>query len=144
MKNKNSIIDTHFIKTTPPGDKQQSTMNKKTIYLSGPITGMPENNFREFALVEERLNAMGYNVINPHVICQNVNPKLFKNEEEYWQHCMRLCVAEMAAFADTVLTLKGWEDSRGAKEEVGIARELGFITVEHIVAFLAKHETHVN
>ncbi|MES2590871.1 MAG: DUF4406 domain-containing protein [Bacteroidota bacterium] len=158
MENKNSIIDTHFIQTTPPGEKQQTAMNNrtgmsmvahsilnkkimnsKTIYLSGP-----EKNFHEFEKVDKELTAMGFKVINPHVICQSVDPKLFKNEEDYWQHCMRLCIAELSAFADLLVTLTGWEDNRGAKKEVGVARELGFIPVEHIVAFLSRYEANAN
>jgi hypothetical protein len=110
---------------------------KKTIYLSGPITGMAENNFTAFAKVEEKLNALGHNVLNPHTICQDVNPKDFATEEHYWQYCMRLCVAAMSVDADMVLTLDGWEHSRGAKKEVNIARELGFIEVQSTVKFLA-------
>lgn len=107
---------------------------KKAVYLSGPITGMDQNNFPEFQAAEERIKALGYNVINPHHICAHLDPASSQHMDY-----MRVCIASMA-YADKVVTLKGWEDSKGANQEVNIARTMG-IEVHHIVPFLKSHET---
>lgn len=118
-------------------------MKQKTIYLSGLRTLIPENSYHEFDLVEKKLNELGHIVINPHVVCQDVARHLFENDEEYLEQCMRLCMAEMVAFADTLVTLKDWELCNDSKKEVSIARALGFISIEHIISFLAN-ESNAN
>ena len=47
------------------------------IYISGPMTGIPDGNRPAFDAVEERLTAQGFFVINPHHISD-----LFGTEEE--------------------------------------------------------------
>lgn len=116
-------------------------MSKKVVYLSGPITGMDENNYKAFAHCQEKIEAMGFQVLNPHEICQFIDPKLYETEEDFWQACMRECCSKLP-YAHHIVTLEGWENSRGAKKEVAIARELGFIEVHHIITFLkAKNDT---
>lgn len=110
---------------------------KPVIYISGPITGIEENNFRLFALAEERLNALGYETRSPHVICADLIASDFDDADKYWQACMRLCLAELLE-CTAVMTLDGWEASRGAKIEVAVARDLD-IQVIHHVAFFDKY-----
>lgn len=38
---------------------------KKKLYISGPMSGIPDNNFPEFLEVEDQLKLAGYDVINP-------------------------------------------------------------------------------
>ena len=118
-------------------------MNPKTIYLSGPRNQIPENSYHQFAEAAEKIIALGYNVINPHVICQDIQRHLFLTDKAYQEHCMRLCIAEMSGFADTVVTLKDWEFNKEANIEVNVARDLRFISVEHIISFLANHKNAV-
>lgn len=115
-------------------------MKKPTVYISGPVTGMPNNNFEGFALAEEKINAMGYVTLNPMEVCCEVNPKEFATANEYWDYCMRLCLITMLNDTNTmVVTLDGWEMSRGAVIEVDLARKLG-MPVVHIVKFLEEGE----
>lgn len=111
---------------------------KKTVYISGPITEIPGNNFREFALAQERIEAMGFIVLNPHEICRFIDPKLYETPELYWEACMRECCAKLP-YAHCVVTLQGWENSKGAMKEVAIARTLGFIPVHYIMTFLKSN-----
>lgn len=112
-------------------------MSKTIIYISGPITGVHDGNYKEFALAQEKLEALGYEVLNPHEICRFIDPKQYEDTEAYWQACMRECMAHLP-YAHKLVTLEGWENSRGAKIEVATARLLGFIPVETILTFIPK------
>lgn len=37
----------------------------KRIYISGPMTGLPEKNFPAFNAEANRLRALGFDVVNP-------------------------------------------------------------------------------
>lgn len=95
-------------------------MNSKRTYLSGPITGRPMLNIESFTSLRDSLMQMGEgagNVVVPH--------ELFDADDtdQTWDYYMRRCIAELIN-CDLVLTLPDWEDSRGAKLEVHIARAL--------------------
>jgi hypothetical protein len=111
-------------------------MAKKIIYLSGPITGLVENNYQAFKLAQEKIEAHGFEVINPHEICEVIDPKEFEDSKEYWNVCMKICLTYLMK-ANTIVTLQDWDKSEGAKIEVGLARQLS-IDVKHIVSFLAN------
>lgn len=116
----------------------------EVVYLSGPISNMPGDNFKEFALAQEKIEAMGFKVLNPHEICRFIDPGLYDSTEAHWEACMRECCAKLP-YAHHLVTLQGWEISKGAKKEVAIARELGFIKVHHIITFLnSKNATDNN
>lgn len=102
---------------------------KKTIYLSGPITGLPQNNYKEFALAQERIEALGYKVLNPHEFFEGKNTRDWEHQD-----FMRVCIAEMMK-ADLVVTLPGWEKSLGATIEVQIARLMYIEVTNYIILF---------
>ncbi len=105
---------------------------KRKIYLVGPITGLEKLNYPEFIMAQELLNALGMDTVVPHDIFQGMDTSNFEHND-YMKHCIKEMV-----FCDTVVTLKDWELSKGAKMEVNIAREMG-MEVIHIVSFLAKY-----
>jgi hypothetical protein len=96
---------------------------RRTIYLSGPITGMPEKNHPLFMEVAGRLRQMGHAVYNPREFCwtENVFPK-------------RKAFAEYSAFicnqADTIVLLPGWENSLGCSAEVALAKNCSLEIIE--------------
>lgn len=87
----------------------------KRIYLSGPMTGLPEYNFPAFFAEAERLRGLGFDVVNP----AEINP-----DGGTWEECMRRDVALLVT-CDHVATLPGWDKSQGAQLEVYIADRLG-------------------
>jgi nucleoside 2-deoxyribosyltransferase len=94
-------------------------MSKKRIYLAGPMTGRPDLNYPAFNAEAARLRALGLHVENPAE-----NPA-----QETWQDYMRQAVAQLVT-CDAVALLPGWENSRGALIENGLAVSLGIPTVK--------------
>lgn len=92
----------------------------KRIYLSGPMTGLPDLNFPAFATMTESLRAGGHAVTNP----AELNP-----DGGSWNDCMRRDIAALME-CDTVATLPGWVHSKGARLEVLIAQSLGMTVVD--------------
>lgn len=87
----------------------------RRIYLSGPMSGLPELNFPAFAAEAARLRGLGFEVVNP----AEINP-----EGGTWHECMRRDVAALVT-CDHVATLPDWEKSQGATLEVYLADRLG-------------------
>ncbi len=84
------------------------------LYLSGPMTGLPHNNFPAFNEAASRLRAHGFTVINPAE----------GEERATWLEYMRADV-KLVADADGIASLPGWQDSRGATIEHALAGMLG-------------------
>jgi hypothetical protein len=87
----------------------------KRIYLSGPMSGLPDYNRPAFFEAERQLIAAGYAVISP---ARNGLP-----ESATWQQHMRRNIA-MLIEADGVALLPGWYGSRDAEIEDRLASEL--------------------
>lgn len=113
-------------------------MGQKVVYISGPISKIVGGNFEQFAHAQEKIEALGYKVVNPHEVCRFIDPKLYKTPELHWEACMRECLAHLP-YAHILVTLTDWEQSKGAVKEVNIARETGFIEVHPILTFLDKY-----
>ncbi|ARB27262.1 DUF4406 domain-containing protein [Pseudomonas tolaasii] len=91
----------------------------KRIYLSGPMTGLPDLNFAAFHAMTTNLRAGGHTVTNPAEINPNGGT---------WNDCMRRDIVALMD-CETVATLPGWEHSKGARLEVLIAEHLGMKVV---------------
>ena len=85
------------------------------IYISGPITGTIDATER-FERVEKELIREGHTVINP----QRIGTEL-PEDAEHWKF-MELSLVLME-FCDGVLFLRGWEQSKGCREEMERAQE---------------------
>ena len=92
----------------------------KRIYLSGPMTGLPDLNFPAFNTAAAVLRAKGCAVTNP----AEINP----DGKKTWHACMR---ADIKALCDcsTIALLPGWENSTGAHLEIHLAHRLGMRVV---------------
>lgn len=90
---------------------------KGVVYISGPMTGLPNFNFDNFNRVAKYLRALGYEVINP---AENFNGKTDLPRDEYMREDIKNVMD-----ANTIVVLDGWTESKGAVTEVRIAREIG-------------------
>lgn len=90
------------------------------LYVAGPMTGIPENNYPEFLRVGALLADKGYTVLNPANIDDHFAGAI---GERTWQWYMRRAL-QMCVHSDGVATLPGWAHSRGASLEVHVARRL--------------------
>lgn len=86
---------------------------KKKIYISGPMSGLPEFNMPAFHGMAEFLKKMGWIVLNPAVFPEGL---------EYHEY-MQLDLV-MVGISDAVMMLGGWENSPGAKAEFALAQSL--------------------
>jgi hypothetical protein len=91
------------------------------IYLSGPMTGLPDYNYPAFNAEAARLRALGYTVENP---AENPLPA-----DAPWHMCMRDAIRQMLT-CDTVAFLPGWQVSRGANVEIELAGHLRMAVIE--------------
>lgn len=89
---------------------------KKSMYISGPISNMPNGNKETFALAQKRLKELNWDVVNPQDNDDGTN--------RTWDYYMRLCIPQLMR-CDGILMLDGWLHSRGAKLECRIACALG-------------------
>jgi hypothetical protein len=103
------------------------------IYISGPITGIKNNNRDTFygmeTLIENYMNRIKdvapYEIINPiRIACEVNNEKRFDQFPPKWEDYMRACIKELCR-ATAIIFLPGSEKSKGAKLEKMIAEKLG-------------------
>jgi len=88
----------------------------KSIYIAGPMTGLPDLNFPAFHAAAAMLRAQGHDVINP----AEINP----DQAMPWKECMRRDLAAVV-FCEAIYLLPGWQASKGATLEHHVAERLG-------------------
>lgn len=100
----------------PAFDLKYKADRSKTIYIAGPMTGIPEHNFPAFNAVAERLKALQYFVINPadHGFVEGAE----------WDDYLRYDLKKLAE-CGLMYMLPGWSNSKGANLERNIAISLG-------------------
>lgn len=108
-----------------------------TLYLAGPMTGIPQFNYPEFRRIAKELREAGYKVISP----------VEEDTEEYqeqamlskdgrhgedgkfagltWADILAKDVKLVADKVDGVVVMNGWGKSRGARLEVFVANLTG-------------------
>lgn len=84
------------------------------VYLSGPMSGIADNNFPEFHRWAEALRSKGFGVVSPAEI----------QEAGTWELCLRADLSELCT-CDGIALMPGWEGSKGAHLELHVAHRLG-------------------
>lgn len=102
-----------------------------TLYVAGPMTGLPEFNYPAFREAGEQLTAAGFTVLNPI----DVDTTGTTEDERTWQWFMRRTL-KMMLDADAIATLPGWRQSKGASIEVDTADRI-FIGEAPVTDWLA-------
>jgi len=89
------------------------------LYLSGPMTGLPELNYPAFQTAAEHLRALGHEIYNPSEWESRYNKGVFNHSIAFADYCTYI-----SREADGVVVLPGWENSPGASCEVALARAI--------------------
>ena len=84
------------------------------IYISGQITGLPNNNAEQFEEAEKLVKKMGYKPVNPLKLHHRKNAK-YKQYLRKDLRALRRC--------QVILMLEGWEHSKGAEIELEKAKK---------------------
>lgn len=96
------------------------TKKKDKIYVSGKIAGLDyKDAYGKFDSREKQLRLIGFDVVNPMKIhdCED--------KGKSWEQFMVEDIAELFK-CDAIYMMDNWGQSRGARVEYAIARELGF------------------
>ena len=100
------------------------------VYISGPMTGIPDNNRDEFSRMASLLQAKGHEPVNPHDIIPTRRIKMTAGyieepiKDPKYLDYLKADIAVLM-FCDAYVILDGWGDSRGARIEKGLADDLG-------------------
>ena len=102
------------------------------IYLSGPMSGIPNFNIPKFNLAAESLRSSGFGVINP----PEQDPPELRNmceespdgkvDDSTWGECIGRDISFISSSSlDAICLLKGWGDSWGSTMELIAAIKTG-------------------
>lgn len=94
------------------------------MYLSGPMTGIPNYNHELFDKVAKEFRDANFAVCSPS---EFFDGDLTKERKEYMREAVKYLLE-----ADTIVLLPGWEESKGSRLEAAIATELDLIVVEYV------------
>lgn len=88
------------------------------IYLSGPMSGLPDFNHKAFHAATAKLRADGHTVFSPaeHV----PDSTRFDVRAAFAEYCRFICLE-----ADAIYMLPKWEGSAGAHVEHDLAKRIG-------------------
>ena len=86
------------------------------VFISGPITGMPNLNREAFADAEELIRSYGHEPVNPHVICAHLDP-----ERDSHERFMDTCLSNLLS-CDAIYKLKNPHNSLGMELEAQYAQ----------------------
>lgn len=90
-----------------------------TIYMSGPMTGIPEFNAPAFAAYTAKYRALGFRVISPAELDGDDHGQPYRH---YLRRDMNVLLDE---HVERIYMMPGWESSRGAKLERHAAEAVG-------------------
>lgn len=85
------------------------------LYISGPMTGLPDWNFPAFNAAAAKVVALGHEAVNPVDINSDTTVT--------WSNCLRNDIKALCD-CDGIVLLPGWEKSKGAQLELHVAHRL--------------------
>lgn len=104
---------------------KESPTTRLTVYLAGPMRGIPEYNFPRFKSAAEFLRSMGYEVVSPaeHDESIGFDAKTGDGDQQF----KKSIGWDMEQILDSVgiMLLDGWENSKGARLEAAVAHHAG-------------------
>lgn len=123
------------------------------LYVAGPMTGIPQYNFGEFAHAKAKWEAKGYEVETPFDANNRVWQKHFERDfnpftdsAEYGSRVMLDCWladTETLCRSEGLILLRDWMLSRGARIEVQTAILLGKKLYDNKTMEEVRHKVHI-
>lgn len=102
------------------------------IYISGPMSGLPENNYPKFNRIAKYLRNKGHKVFNPaevKIVQEGLSEKdLYEAYMDADLKGLKLC--------NIIFLLKNWNKSPGAKRELELAIQLKLEIITESEGFL--------
>lgn len=101
-------------------------MKLPTLYIAGPMSGLPDYNYPAFRDAASILAKAGYGVLNPvdNEKKRTDDTRWVADNHAPWSWYMRRSL-EQIAVADGMAVLPRWQNSKGASLEVDLALQLG-------------------
>lgn len=98
-----------------------------TIYLAGPMTGIPKFNHPAFDAAAAKLRAMGHTVFNPADNDRSLGivPGEPESSSGFVRRAMMANDLEAICRSEAIALLPGWESSAGVAVELALAKYLG-------------------
>lgn len=104
-------------------------------YLSGPMTALRNGNANLFIEAAAKLRARDYTIVSPYETTHEHERKAVEDEPPYGPTYVTLIKRDLETVMNPhcigVIVLEGWKSSKGAIEEVRIARLLGKDVLEY-------------
>lgn len=97
------------------------------VYLSGPMTGLPEYNYPMFNRVASDLRSRGYEVYNPAEFAWDGPLDDFPLRAAFKEYCSFICED-----ADAIVMLPRHEASKGASVELALAKVCGLEVIDWV------------
>lgn len=117
-------------------------MKRPVVYIAGPMRGYKHFNFPTFDEAQVRLEAAGFEVINPAEMDRQCgeDPYTYPDDFDWAGSTLTTCTVRevflrdtsvICRDADAIYLLPGWEDSKGAQAELALAKALGLFVIPH-------------
>lgn len=112
-------------------------IHPKSIYIAGPMSGIPDHNFPAFDDAAERFRSLGWHVVNPaemERVSKDDRPpdNIPIRPDQYRVYMLRDLSAICSCTA--IALLPGWEKSRGVKVELALARLINLDILDGVTA----------
>lgn len=97
------------------------------IYLSGPMTGLPDFNYPTFNETAAMLRGRGHSVYNPADFPHDFNKGPFPIRKAFAEFSKFICEE-----ADAIYMMRGWEKSKGALAEYHLALNCELLVLKQV------------
>lgn len=95
------------------------------IYIAGPMSGLPGNNWQAFDDKERELRAEGWDVVNPAQLDREAGMKPDEAVDQYnYESCASRDIQALSQCSG-IYMLSGWQHSKGACWERALAKHWG-------------------
>ena len=94
-------------------------LDKPVLYISGPMTGLPDFNYPSFNACADALRSEGWKVINP---ANHFGGRTGLPRHKY----LAVDTLALVWHCNGIVLLDGWQNSEGSKLELQIAFDLGY------------------